>query len=174
MDEIDDKKRRNIIIILAVFTALLYFAIFMIADKNSKRTSLKENTTIVTDYSEFYTVDSCANKYIGFLSSKNSASLLNVLDSKFKREQKVTQDNVLNILPTVATGTSFTTKEMYKVALNDKRTKYYLHGFLEVGGMDITDVNRTPGYLIVYLDRENTLFSIEPYDGKEFKEGDFK
>ncbi len=166
------KKRKIIIISLAVFIVVVYGAIFAMVDKKNQNRSLQENIEIVTDYSEFYTVDACANKYMNYLSSKDTASLLKLLSPSYVKKNAITENNVLNFLPVVTSGTAFSTKEMHRVELKDGLYKFYLFGYFEVGGMDITDISRTPGYMIVYLDKKDNLFQIEPYDGKYFKEGE--
>ncbi len=170
MEEENLKKKKNFTIILAIVTVLIYVAIFVLMDKDD-RESARRNAEIVTNYSEFYTVSACASKYIDFLAMKDADSLLNVLSDSFKKENNVDATNVTRILPIISQGTTFSANRMYYEELPNGLYKYYIRGFLEVGGLDMTSMQRTETYLIVYLDKENNLFSAEPYEGEEYKEG---
>lgn len=172
MEEENIKKKKQITAVLTIVTVILYIIIFfMVSDGSS---DAKKNAKIVTNYSEFYTVSACANRYINFLTSKNSTSLLNVLEEKYKKKNFITEANVLDSLPLIAASSQFASKTMYYEVLKDDIYKYYIFGYLETGELDITTTSRTESYLIVYLDKKNNLYAIEPYDGKEFKEGVFE
>lgn len=172
MEEENEKKKRNFTIILGLITVVIYVGIFFIVDSSEKETN-KKNAKPVTNYSEFYTVSSCANLYINALASKNTKTLLNLLTDSYKKKNFITESNVVDSLPIIAGGSEFSAHGMYYEKSKKEVYKYYVRGYLEVGGLDMNERSRVETYLIVYLDKENNLYSIEPYDGLEFKEGTF-
>lgn len=167
------KKKKNITIVLTVITIIIYVGIFFILDEEEKEKS-KLSAEIVTNYSEFYTVNACASKYINFLITKDKDALLNVLSDEYKNKNRITSLNVVDALPIIAPESGFAANRMYYEKLKDGINKYYISGYLEAGGEESDERNRTVSYLIVYLDKENNLFSIEPYDGKEYIDGVFE
>lgn len=173
MEEEKARKRKNIITILTIITVALYVAIFFMLEEREAK-SAKEQAAIVTNYSEFYTVSACANKYISLLGSRDADSLLKVLSESYKRKNFITSSNVSDNLPIVAGGTTFLADRIYYEKQSDDIFKYYISGFLETGGLDMNEQNRIRSYLIVYLDKKNNVFSIEPYDGREYTEGVFE
>lgn len=173
MEEQNNKKKNIIIFVLAVATIIIYVGIFLFIDKEEEEAK-KLSADPVTNYSEFYTVSDCANKYINYLVSKNSTSLMNILSAEYIRKNSITEENVLSNLPIVANGSVFSSKKMYMEKLDENNYKYYISGYLETGGLFMDEISRTQSYLIVYLDKKNNLFAIEPYDGKEYIEGAFK
>lgn len=173
MEEDANAKKKKITIILLVVVVIIYGGIFFLVERNDrKKASL--SASIVTDYSEFFTVNSCISKYFNYLGSKDEDALYKLLSADYKRKKIITKENVLMNLSIVASGSSFAAQRIYKEKVREDIYKYYVYGFIEVGGLEIDDVSRTEDYIIVYLDKKNTLFSIEPYDGKEYKEGAFK
>lgn len=99
---------------------------------------------------------------------------MNILSAEYIRKNSITEENVLSNLPIVANGSVFSSKKMYMEKLDENNYKYYISGYLETGGLFMDEISRTQSYLIVYLDKKNNLFAIEPYDGKEYIEGAFK
>lgn len=99
---------------------------------------------------------------------------MNVLSSSYKKKNSITEENVLANLPIVANGSVFSARKMYVEKIDENNYKYYIEGYLETGSLNLEDARRVKSYMIVYLDKEETIFSAEPYDGKEFEEGTFK
>lgn len=173
MEEDANAKKKKITIILLVAVVIIYGGIFFLVEKNErKKPSL--TASIVTDYSEFFTVNSCISKYINYLGAKDEDALYKLLSIDYKRKKIITKDNVLMNLQVITSGSTFSAYRIYKENIREDIYKYYVRGFIEVGGLEIDDISRKEDYIIVYLDKKNTLFSIEPYDGKEYKEGVFK
>lgn len=172
MEEENEKKKKNFMIVLGIVTIFIYVGIFFLVDKKDAQEKRK-NAKPVTNYSEFYTVASCASRYINVLADKKANVLLNILSADYKKKNYLTEANVVDALPIIAAGTEFSANGMYYESEKDVY-KYYIKGYLETGGLDMNERNRVKTYLIVYLDKKNNLFSVEPYDGKEYSDGVFK
>lgn len=173
MEEENAKKKKTILFILAIATIIIYVIIFIMLE-NSEEELSRRSARIVTNYSEFYTVSACANKYINYLASKDADSLLNVLSDSYKKKNTITSSNVLDALPIIASGNSFTANRMYYQEKKNGIYKYYISGFLDTGGLDMDERSRVKSYLIIYLDKKNTIFSVEPYEGQEYIDGVFE
>lgn len=161
-------------IVLAILAIIV--VITSLIKNNDKEINEEKEISIVTNYSSFYTVNSCLYRTITYLSSKDKESLLLVLDDTYKEKNNITEDNVLSIFDEIGENYTFDSKKMYYQELNDDIVKYYVYGIaFENQIYDYTVLSDTDGkdfYFVVYMDTKNEIFSIEPYDGKIFLEGD--
>ena len=163
-------KSKIVAIILVVVTLLVVIltAIFNKKIEENKETKIN----IVTNYSDFYTVNSCLYRLITYISDKDQESLFLVLGDKYKKENNIEKNNVLNLFGTIEQDSTFVSKKMYYEKLNNNITKYYVYGYVEkIQMFDDEDVNKLDTkdmYFIVYIDNENKIFSIEPYSKNLF------
>ena len=167
-----DKKKLTAIILAAL--AIIVFIISFI--NKGKLDGKKDEISIVTNASNFYTVNSCLYRLTTYISTKDVDSLMLLIDEKYKEKNKVTKDNILEILPVAEGNDTFVSNKMYYSKLTDNITKYYVQGYIEQNKLFddevITELDNELVYFVVYLDSEEKIFSIEPYDGKIFMEGD--
>lgn len=166
---------KKAIVVLYICAAIIFITLFFLADSDDKNSDLS-GYKIVENYSDFYTVNSCANKYVSFLAAKQKDSLISVLSSSYKKEHNINLDNVLDNLPMLDTNSTFVSKKMYYKQYEDNNYKFYVYGFIEKNDMNenYDEFYREEMYLIVYIDKNQTIFSVEPYDGDSFINGDFK
>lgn len=97
MEEENAQKKKRRVTILAIITVILYVIIFFMVDSMDKEEARRQ-ANIVTNYSEFYTVSSCADKYTNFLAAKDTEALLNVLSEGYKKKNFITAANILDAL----------------------------------------------------------------------------
>ena len=167
-----DKKKLMAIILasLAIIVLIISFV-----GKN-KVGSQKEDVSIVTNSSNFYTVNSCLYRLTTYISTKDTNSLLLLLNDNYKKNNKITKDNILEILPEASENDTFVSNKMYYSKITKDITKYYVSGYIEQNklfdGEIISGIDSNQVYFIVYLNSNEKIFSIEPYDGKIFTEGD--
>ena len=163
------KDRQNLLIILLVIVTALVVIINFITKKEEEE---KNDIEIVTNYSNFYTVNSCVYRVINHLALKDSKSLILLINENYKKENKITEDNVLNKFMEVSQDSTFKSKKMYYEQLESGITKYYVYG--EILKNQIFDegieenINGEDAYFIVYIHWEDEIFSVEPYDGEIF------
>lgn len=159
-------EKKDIVLFVVLSLALLYYTFVKIKDKREE-----ENTyTIVNNASTFFTIENCANKYIGAYSSSDKDTLLALLDDSYKRKNGIGLDNITDKLGSLDGDFSIKAKKMYKKSAKKNYTSYYMYGLLREDTMDGFDYG-TDYYLIVTVDEKNYTFSITPYDGSIFKEG---
>lgn len=171
-DKMKDKSKL-IAIILVIVTTIVVVVSFIIDSRKDKENN---EINIVTNYSNFYTVNSCLYRVITYLSTKNIDDLMLVIDDKYKEENNITKENILSIFDSVEENSTFVSKKMYYQNLNDNITKYYVYGYIEKNqlydGFATNKLQNKEMYFIVYIDSKNKIFSIEPYTGDIFIGGD--
>lgn len=162
------KNKKSLLIILLFVVAIIVLIVTIFANKDDKR---KNDISIVYDYGAFYTVNSCLYRFTTYISSNDSKSVLLTLSNNYKKENKITEANVLEHFSDVPSDSTFVSKKMYYEKIDDNITKYYVYGYF---GEDILDDYYESNkdlknvYYIVYLDSSKKIFSVEPYDGKVF------
>lgn len=170
-DNMKDKSKLTAII-LVIITIVVVVVTAILNNKSND----DKDINIVTNYSNFYTVNSCLYRVITYVADKDTDSLMLILDSKYKKENNVTSDNVLNLFNSVNSQSTFVSKKMYYQTLSSNITKYYVYGYIEENVIydenSLNKPNRVEAYFIVYLDSTNKTFSIEPYSGELFMGGD--
>ena len=161
----------------AIILAMLAILVVVISFVTKNVGENKDNDIlIVENASNFYTVNSCLYRLVTYISSQDKDSLLLVLSDDYKTKNAVTKDNVMNLFPNIDITSTFVSEKMYYSMLSENITKYYVKGYIESNQIYDEEVlqnnNSESVYFIVYLDTEQNIFSIEPYDGKIFIEGD--
>ena len=90
-------------------------------------------------------------------------------------KNEITQENVLDLFFDVTETSTFVSQKMYYEYINKNTNKYYVQGYIQENQLFddelLTNQDYETVYFIVYLDSNENIFSIEPYDGKIFKEG---
>ena len=162
---------KYIAIILSTLAVIVLVVSLIIGDDKKNSQPL-----IVTNASNFYTVNSCLYRTITYLSQQDKESLKLVLSDEYKKRNKVTNENILDLFVDVEKNSTFVSEKMYYETQSKNITKYYVKGHVEINTiMDdqpLEAKNYDSVYFIVYLNSSDKLFSVEPYDGKIFKEGD--
>ena len=166
-------KSKLIAIILVIITIIVLVISYFFSNKDVNN---DEKINIVTNSSNFYTVNSCLYRVITYASSKDKDSLYLILSDKYKKNNNITKENVLELFSNIDEYSTFVSEKMYYSQIEETLTKYYVEGRIEKNEIydDIitNNLNYNKVYFIVYLDSKNKIFSIEPYDGKVFIEGD--
>jgi len=165
-----EKKSNGLVIAipLAIF-AIIVLIVSLVVD--SRKKIVKSDPKILTNYVEFYTVNSCLYRVITYINKNDTDSLLHVLNENYKKANRINSNNIMNYFPTVSNNSTFISKKMYYVKINSHLKKFYVHGKIVVE--DLTDKkDEKDAYFIVYLDTDEQIFAIEPYDGKIFIGGE--
>lgn len=154
------KNKMNVILIvlLAILIGILIYVISN-NNKNIVDNTVKEETykyDLVRDYSTFFTIEECANKYFNYLSLNDNSSLDKIYDKDY-----INRDNVNNY---VGKNVSIRVNEMYV-----SNNVYYIKGNIyEELKNKVNKLNEE--YLIIKVDNEFKLFSVVPISIEEYKE----
>ncbi|MDO4963249.1 MAG: hypothetical protein Q4E75_04040 [bacterium] len=160
-----DKKK-----ILAIFLAILAIVVILISTfTNNSKKNEQSKIYIVTNYSNFYTVSSCINRFVDYISNKESDNVFLILSDNYKKENKISKESVLNIFDGYLDNSYFEADKMYYQNINSNITKFYVYGKVSASNaFELSD--NIDAYFIVYLDSSNKTFSVEPYNADSFKE----
>lgn len=165
----EDKSKLTAIILVIV--TIIVVAVSFIFDKIEEKEEVND-INIVTNYSNFYTVNSCLYRTITYISYKDSESLFLVLDDNYKNKNNITKENALSLFNNIVEDSTFVSKKMYYQKINDNITKYYVYGQVQLNQIydgDVTNkVSHTDMYFIVYMDTSSKTFSVEPYTSDLF------
>ncbi len=168
------KDKSKLVAIILVIITILVVVLTNFFNKDDKQ--LENKIEIVTNYSNFYTVDSCLYRTITYIASKDSQSLLSILSSNYKKENNIDSSNILSLFNSIEEDSVFISKKMYYEKINNNITKYYVYGLVEknqiIDDALTVDNQYTNQYFIVYLDTINKTFAVEPYDGSIFIGGE--
>lgn len=164
-------KKTYIIIIIGVVTILGAVIINKVLKNDSSNDNPNSSSiNLVENYSDFFTANGCATKYINYLTSENKEALIKVLNESYTSKNKITEENILTKLDNFSgKNLTFSATKMYEEKLSKKVNKYYIKGVLYEDSIDGSSV-AGDYYLIVTIDNSQKLFDITPYDGKIFKE----
>lgn len=163
------KKYKDYIIIITILF-LIFISITVLSNLNKSDKKIINEITyqIETNYSNFFTVNSCITKYVEYLSKKDTDSLLEVIDKNYINSNNINKTNLYNYVDDISGIYSFTSKKMYK-SDNEKIIKYYVFGYLKEENIDGI-VGVEDKYFILNLDEDNLTFSIIPSNKSEFSE----
>lgn len=161
-------------IILVIVTIIVVVVSSVLGRKENQKDEKELN--IVTNYSNFYTVNSCLYRVITYLGSEDRNSVMKILDENYKNKNKIKENEVLDLFPKVEQGSTFVSTKMYYQTFSKNIIKYYVKGYIQKNELvELQNLNKfeqSDEYFIVYLDFENKIFSIEPYSGDIFMDGE--
>ena len=81
-------KNKNNIILIIIFVILVGVLIYIVST-NKKENSVENESNksykyeVVNDYSDFFTIENCVNKYFNYLSLNDKDSLMKILDQEY-------------------------------------------------------------------------------------------
>lgn len=162
------KNKSNIILII-IFVILVGVLIYIIStDKKENNDVVSETTkpyiyTKVNNYSDFFTIESCVNKYYNYLSLNDKDSLSKLLDQEYLKSIDNNLDNLNNKY--IDKNISIRLNGMYNYD-----NIYYVKGTIYEELK--SKVNKLEDeYLIVKVNKDFKLFSITPIDKIKYNEG---
>lgn len=160
------ENKKNILIILGVIVAIILIIIRLFIGSSNDR-----DINIVKSSSRFYTVSNCVSRYINYLYSEDTDNILLILDSSYKKKNKINSDNLFDKIGKLDEFYDFEARKMYEEVVNEHLVKYYVYGYLNINDIFNNESSSKDYYIIIYLDSKNSTYSVEPYDGKLFKNG---
>lgn len=163
----EEKNQKILAVILIII--LLMLGIYTFFFKKSKEEPIDTETiSVVKDNDRFYTVSSCVNKYLSYLSSNDIDNLYLLLDEGYKKENNITKENINNFIKPTMEFVTFSPRKMFEQRLSKDVYKYYVKGYIRKDTFSQIG-KKEDYYIIVIMDQSNLTFSIMPYDGEMFK-----
>lgn len=192
------KKLKNIIIIIIILIIIIGITIVLIF-MNKPKDSMEENlTTIestpkqqeqedgqVTDTTKFYTVNEAISTYLNTINRNNSSyytvredgqkvavvdenqinqKVYNLLSEKYIKENNIEKNNIFDYVDKIETKVLFVPLKMNYIK-NENLETYSVYGIVE----DLYCNYVKEEYLIVNVDYENKIFSVEPQIANQLK-----
>ena len=169
------KDKSKLLTIIVVIVTILVVVFNYLYNKSQKE-DIKKDINIVTNYSNFYTVNSCLYRTVTYISLKDKETLMKLISEEYKNNNEITLNNILNLFPNIDENSTFEAKKMYYENMKGNLVKFYVYGHIKdnqiLDDFEVTKLNYQNVYFIVYLDFERKIFSVEPYDGELFLGGD--
>lgn len=166
------KKGDYILIIICVIVVLITFIIINLNKDNNVIEDYKSNNMILlSDYSRFFTLESCVYKYINYLQMKDNSNLMKLLDKEYIDNNNINENNVLEFLGYLDGTNTFKLKEVYYDRTDKDIIKYYVYGEVIKEVIDSYQSSGIEKYYVIKLDTINMVYSIAPYESNLYKEG---
>jgi len=167
-----DNNKKNIKIIIIIAFVLVLIAFVILTSLNTKNNDTKKNNIkLTTDYSMFFTIEDCVNRYFSYISDGESDKLMNVLNSDYVKENNINIDNVVNILDFSNLRDnviSFKSLKTYEKNISSTKITYYVNGKVYSETSEDTTF-LTEYYVIVNVDKGSDTFDIMPCDSSTFE-----
>ena len=152
-------KNNKINIILLVLLIIIVISLLVVLNKKDKENNnIKEDVKVyelVNDYSEFYTIEGCANKYYTYLSLGDKETLNKLLFGSYDLDSLISKYKGKNI--------NIKVNEMYCLD-----NSYYLKGYIYeevLNGLNKLEEE----YLNIKLDKDREYFNIIIIDKEEYE-----
>lgn len=171
-------KKKSFLIIIIIFliisVAIILNNIFKINNKeiteinniimedNKEEIVDAKNLETVKSATAYFTVQSCVNKYINYLSNKDKENIIILLDSDYLEKNNINEENVLEKIEEIPENTLFEAEKMYVEIISDDVNKYYVSGILKEDNFEQSEVIKNEFYIIINMDLKNMIFSVEP------------
>lgn len=166
--------KKNILIYIIILLIIIVIAILTVMNKIQDNDVQEQSNIIVEDSkdkkiekvkstSAYFTVQSCVDKYVNYVASKDIDSILKILDSEYIIENNITKDNVLEKVENISGLLIFQAKEMYVEEVDTDNKIYYVSGILKEDGLEAYTTIDNDFYITVNMDFSNNIFSIIPF-----------
>lgn len=142
-------KNKTTIILGGIFVILVVIFLVVVLKEEKKDVELKEKPKyqLVYDYSEFFTMVNCANKYYSYLSMGDVDNLSKLLNGASESADRIAKYKGKSL--------SFKVSEMYY-----GNNKYYMKGFVYEELLNASK-EIAEEYLCIKVDEKKDLFIVE-------------
>ncbi len=159
-----------IILLVLLFSASMIYNLKKNDNENISTTINNNEYVLLSDYSRFFTVNSCVYKFVNYLQKQEYEKLLEVLNKDFVSNNNISASNLNNFFPNLNNGTySYVSKKIYYKKETKNIIKYYVYGYIQKETIDSVGEKNYYSYEVNF-DTKNQTFDIAPYIGDLFKE----
>lgn len=172
---IDLKKFKYIIFTVIIIIIILIGAFFLIKNNNKNSVNVQESQNVikietidteeVTNSAMYFTVKSCVDTYVKYISEQNNEALYGILDKTYIEQNNINKNNILSSISVLeGKNIDFNIQEMRVKDEDEEIQVYYIKGMLRN-----ENDNKKQIQLTVNIDMTNKVFTIMP----EAEEGVF-
>lgn len=163
----NNKILKAMIIIAIIIIILIIIIISILNNKTDEKDishDIQQSTmelSRVKERNDFFTVKTCVDRYVTYLTTKETDILYGYLDKQYVKENNITKNNVLNHIKTYNSYFKFKAKEMYFTQISSSLSQYFIYGELteetdeEIG-------KKMDFYISIKIDKNNNTFSVIP------------
>lgn len=113
----------------------------------------------------YFTVRSCVEKYISYLSNNDFETIYKLLDNEYKEKFSITKKNIQKYIETAYEDNNLKIEKMYVQEIDENNEKYYVKATLieMIGGEETIYGGQKEFIVTVNIDHESMTFSIVPF-----------
>lgn len=159
---------KSILILLAFFIVIgviVFYFSFKEAEEKRSNTELE----VLDDVSMFFSVSSNINNFLTYVTDGNLTATMNILDKNYIDNNYNTIVNYVTNEKSQYKNSSFSPVLMYQVGYK-QNFKYLVKGYLKNDVYEEPSTIKSEIYLVLNLDIEKNIFSIEIIDKNKFEE----
>ena len=154
-------KTEIVIIILLITVFAISFIYAKVTESRASEERIDTTVTAISDVNRFFTIDSAISKYFSFVTSKNSTSLLKILDEDYIKRNNITSSNIYNFVGNYDSNIRASLEEAYQVNSYNNIYKYYVKVALKLETLYDSTLQEYVYYIVTINENELT-FGIEP------------
>lgn len=166
------KSEVKIAVGLAIIFTIILILILLLGNLKQQN-MVKENNinyreymSLTDDYDRFFFVKDNINKYLLYVSSKDSDALYNLTDESFLKTNNLDVNNILSKAQLDGDDLSFYGKKVYEKKLNNNYI-YYAVGDVIQNKMDFKETVKEDYSIILLVDYNNFTISFIPISSEE-------
>lgn len=172
MLNLSDSEKKVLFVWALIGIIILLIVIIFGLKQNRTKEEATENITAagsnyIIDRNRYYTVKSAITKFYSFVNSKDTDSMLKILNENYVKDNKITDDNIFDYITDSDIMLSYESKKMCLKA-NNKGVMTFVSEGQEISantGKYLKDI-----YYEVTLDGNTSLFNVLPIDKNTFEE----
>ena len=148
-----------IIILIAVFGISFIYA--KTTEGKADEETIDTTVTALSDVNRFFTIDSAISKYFSYVTSKNSESILKILDEDYIERNNITSSNIYNFVGNYNSNIKSNLEEAYQISSYNNIYKYYVKVGLKLETLYDSTLQEY-AYYIVTINENELTFAVEP------------
>lgn len=148
-----------IILLIAVFGISFIYA--KTTEGKADEETIDTTVTALSDVNRFFTIDSAISKYFSYVTSKNSESILKILDEDYIERNNITSSNIYNFVGNYNSNIKSNLEEAYQISSYNNIYKYYVKVGLKLETLYDSTLQEY-AYYIVTINENELTFAVEP------------
>ena len=148
-----------VILLVVIFCGSFIYMKSMEVMKDNE--SINTDVVALADVNRFFTIDSAISKYFSYVTSKNSESILKILDEDYIERNNITSSNIYNFVGNYNSNIKSNLEEAYQISSYNNIYKYYVKVGLKLETLYDSTLQEY-AYYIVTINENELTFAVEP------------
>ena len=159
MKKVEKIELSIVVIFIIIFVGSFIYMKF--TENKTEDQQIDTNVTALADVNRFFTIDSTISKYFSYITSKDDASILTILDSDYIKRNNITASNVYDFVGEYDANISSNLEEAYQISSYNNIYKYYVKVVLRLETLYDSTLQEYVYYIVTINENELT-FAMEP------------